>query len=659
MNKRKPKKSSKEQKVQENLQRVTKQFLMGKSYAPMSETELFKRLGLPELHRDLFSRVLQKLCEAGEVEKKGKLYHFPRTEDDVVTGVLRVHPRGFGFLQPDVAFDFSGDVFIPKHLTMNAVDGDRVEVVVNYESVSDKGPEGRVINILTSARSHVAGTVLEMLPDGQARAYVPLLGTSARVIVDYPPKTEVVVGDRIVMHVKEWGGKDEETHCDLMHKIGHIDDPSCDVPAAVEEFSLRDQFPVATLSQARSYGTRVTPKDMEGRRDLREQMTFTIDPDTAKDFDDAISLSKDDKGRYHLDVHIADVSHYVSKGSPIDREAYLRSNSTYFPGTVVPMLPEALSNNLCSLKPNVIRLAVTVSMILDGDGALKSYEIFRSVIKSQKRFTYRQAKDVLDGKLKSPLKPNLDLMVELCGKLKKVRYERGSIEFALPELVVLVDEKGKPTGTDFVEYDVTHQMIEEFMLKANEVVATHLSENGHDFAYRIHDEPANENLREFALVAAAFGYKVSAQPTLDELQTLFDEAQHTPYGSYLASNFIRRMKMAYYSAENIGHYGLALTHYCHFTSPIRRYADLIVHRVLFGDEETFERVEEMTARCSERERISSRAESTVTLLKKLRLLKEMTEADPHREFEGVVTKVKPFGFFFEVIDLMCEGFIHI
>jgi ribonuclease R len=323
------------------------------------------------------------------------------------------------------------------------------------------------------------------------------------------------------------------------------------------------------------------------------------------------------------------------------------------------MLPGALSENLCSLKPNVNRLAVSILMKIDSSGNLLDYRFTRSVIKSAKRFTYKEAKKVLDGQKTSPHQHLLELMVELCRLFKQKRYERGSIEFSLPELVVLVDEKGKPYATDYITYDITHQMVEEFMLKANEVVASDLSRRGKNLTYRIHDEPAEENLRDFSLLAAAFGFKLPDRPTPQDLQKLFEEAGETVYSNYLASSYIRRMRLAAYSAENIGHYGLSLTHYCHFTSPIRRYVDLVVHRILFGESDDFEYLQQISNHCSEQERKSAKAENSVVILKKLRLLEELHQKDAAHEYQAIITRVKNFGIYFEIVDLLLEGFIHI
>ena len=427
----------------------------------------------------------------------------------------------------------------------------------------------------------------------------------------------------------------------------------------IEEYGIRSDFQKRVIKEAKNYGTSVSRTDIAQREDLRDWEIFTIDPDTAKDFDDALSLAKDKKGHYHLGVHIADVSHYVTPGSALDTEAALRCNSTYFPGTCLPMLPSVLSDNLCSLKEKVNRLTVSVLVEFDPEGNQVKYRIARTVIRSAKRFTYREAKEVLDRKKKSKHAKTLDLMVELCQLLKRKRYDRGSIEFAIPDLVIIVDEKGVPLRTDYVEYDITHQLVEEYMLKANELVATHITNQGKLVAYRIHDEPSEENMKEFATLARAFGYELPDRPTQAQLQKMFDEALQTPQGQHLASSFIRRMRLAVYSADNIGHYGLALTHYCHFTSPIRRYVDLVAHRIIFGDTPDQQMLDSISKMCSERERISAKAENSVSLLKKLRLLKSLKEEDPYKEYEAIITRVKPHGLTFEVLEMMTEGFLHV
>ncbi len=657
-----PLRTPKEEKLFENLLRTTTQFIEGKNYSPQSDKELADRLHITELHIPLFKEILAHLVREGVVRKEKGLYLLNRIattrSSDLVTGTIKVHPRGFGFVKPlDASLDFA-EVFIPKHVTLNAVDGDTVDVQIGPGPHSPKGPEGRVVAIVKRGRTHLAGIVTCKSREDSYVVYAPMLGAANSVIVESGEQT-LRIGDRIVMRVVSWGDKEEATRAKLANILGHIDDASCDVDAAIEEYELRKEFPAQVVKEAEALGQRVTAAEIQGRDDFRKTACFTIDPDTAKDFDDAVSLTKDRKGHYHLSVHIADVSHYVKPGSQIDLEAKKRCNSTYFPGRCIPMLPEELSNNLCSLKPNVNRLTISVIMHLDPDGQLVDYSIHRSVIKSAKRFTYKEAKAVLDGKVKSPYLNSLKLMIELCGHLKRQRYERGSVEFGLPELVVLVDEKGYPTGTDYVVYDITHQLIEEFMLKANELVAQHLTNQSKGVVYRVHDEPAEENMKDFSALANAFGFYLSPIPTAKEIQKLFDDAMKTPYGQYLATSYIRRMRLAEYSPTNIGHFGLNLTHYCHFTSPIRRYVDLVIHRALFQPTASPAELGNVADDCSEQERISAKAENNVVLLKKLRLLKEHFSKTPYREYEAIITRVKPFGIYFEIMEFMMEGFIHV
>lgn len=649
-------KLTKQKKRQQNFSRVVQEFISGKGYRPLTFRELATKLTITDDQLEDFKEVLDTLEREQKILLQAGKYLFQATQGSTLRGIIHMNQSGFGFVDVEGLRE-SPDVFIPKHLTKNAVDGDLVEVIL-APTFSEKGPEGKVSAILSRSKSHLAGIVTNTR--GQyAEVYVPLLGKEELALLESSKDEPISLGDRVVMEVITWGGQGEKTLCKLSHKIGHISDPSTDIPAAIEEFELRSTFPKECIDEAETFGTKVSPSALKGRLNLKDLETFTIDPDTAKDFDDAVSLSKDENGIYHLGVHIADVSAYVLPGSKLDEEAFLRGNSTYFPGQCIPMLPSVLSDNLCSLKPKVNRLTVSVFMDFNATGEMIKSDIKRTVIFSKRRFTYKEAMAVLEGKLKSPHKKTLELMRELCLLLKKKRYERGSVEFAMKEQIVLVDENGVPKGTDIVEYDITHQLVEEFMLKANETVALTLDKEGKGVPYRVHDEPSSENMRDFALLAEAFGFKVPMAPKPKDIQKLFEEVTSTPWADYLATSYIRRMRLAVYSPENIGHFGLALSHYCHFTSPIRRYVDLIAHRLIFNLPHDARALEKIAERCSERERISAKAEGSVVLLKKYRLFEKLVEEDPDRIFAAIITKIKPFGFFFEVLELMIEGFIHV
>jgi len=637
---------AKKDKLTKNITRTLLQFINGKRYEPMNGKELAKQLAIPEIHEELFEQVLNDLVKEKQlIIHRGK-YTLPK--ESLVTGTISVHHKGFGFVKATEG----PDIFIPKHLVGEAVDGDTVEVEVS-SAISPKGPEGAVIAIIERSRTHLACTITTK-SGRHFIGYSPLLGKDKPVIVK--KSTSLKEGDRIICKVLNWHDENDFAVAELTRRIGHISDPSIDIEAAIQEFELPDGFSVEAIEEAKSYGTRVLAK---GRLDLCSEECVTIDPDTAKDYDDAITLTKDQKGHFHLGVHIADVANYVLPGSHLDREAFLRCNSTYFPGRCVPMLPEELSNELCSLKPNVKRLTMSVLAEFNLAGDLVEYKIARTVIKSAKRFTYQEAFDVLQNKKKSVHAPLLHRMVELCNLFKKKRFERGSIDFAMSDDVVIVDDKGVPQRIERVEYDITHQMIEEFMLKANELTAIHLANQGKMLIYRVHESPTAESFQDFYAFARSLGFQLPGTPNHRDIQKMFHDAKDSPFLPQLSVAFIRSMRLAQYSPENIGHYGLALEHYCHFTSPIRRYTDLIIQRLLVGELPEDADLEVIAKACSEKERLSFKAESSVKLLKKLRLAKTHFDADPSRIYPAIITRIKPFALFFEVEAFDLESSLHI
>jgi len=326
------KQQQKQERILDNLVRVLRQYVTGKGYQPQTQKELSERLDIAPQHATLFKQALNYLVEEGILVRERRRYCVQDSCSAVVAGIIRVHKRGFGFVQPDDTNLFPEDIFIPPNQTGTAVDGDRVEAAITGESPSDKGPEGRVLAILERGRTHIAGVIRPSTQRDETLAYVPLLGADRVVEVNVPIGEQVRVGDRVVLAVKDWGDPSTPVRCQLSHVIGHISDPSKDIAAAIEEFDLRDAFPSRVKKEARRHGNRVPLKTIREREDLRDTTCVTIDPETAKDFDDAISLETDKKGNFHLGVHIADVSHYVTSGSWLDKEARTRCNSTYFPG---------------------------------------------------------------------------------------------------------------------------------------------------------------------------------------------------------------------------------------------------------------------------------------------------------------------------------------
>lgn len=651
--KKKPSRKNQSDKLAANLEKTLLQYIAGKRYNPMSASELASQLSIPDIHRELFEEILEKLVSEKVLVCKKGLYTLPEKDQRLVSGTISVHIKGFGFVKTGLG----PDVFIPKHAIMGAVDGDTVEIEIVSEA-SPKGPEGIVVAILKRSRSHIACTITSKTKSHYL-AYSPLFGADKPVIVKGGKGFSLKEGDRIIGEVTTWHNDQDLVEANAVRSIGHIDDASIDIEAAVEEFELPHEFPVEAVQEAKKFGKRIGVNEKKQRRDFTEWEVVTIDPDTAKDYDDAISLTLDTKGHFHLGVHIADVAHYVKPGMYLDVAAFARCNSTYFPGRCIPMLPEELSNELCSLKPNVARLTQSVLAEFDPMGKLVSVEICRGCIKSKKRFTYKEALLVLENKKKSPHKALLERMTQLCALFKKQRFDRGSIDFAMVDNVLLIDDQGVPTGLEKVEYDITHQMIEEFMLKANELVAIDLAKKQKSLIYRVHEEPNPDTFQEFYTFARSLGFDLPAEPNHRDIQSMFLKAKDSPFLSQLSVSFIRSMKVACYSPDNLGHYGLALEHYCHFTSPIRRYTDLIIQRLLFDELPDSSDLTAIATACSEKERVSFRAESSVLVLKKLRFAKRFFEEDPAKVYEAVITKIKPFALFFEVTDFDLEGSLHI
>lgn len=616
-------------------------------FSPKTKAELFKALKLRPRSKKAFSHVLNSLIRSGllQVDKNKKI-----CKERLISGIFRANQKGFGFVCPTEE-DYE-DIFVPQNLTLDAADGDLVLTALNPRPTSPKGPDGKIVAILKRARRKFCGIVKK---DG-LHLYVPILGAAKSVCL----KGEKLNPKEIVWtQVENWKGKNNEIVVSLIEKIGTIDDPIADLSFAIKQYDLLENFSKEALLEAGNFDETPSEKELQKRADFTHLECITVDPENAKDFDDALSLSIDEKGNFFLGVHIADVAHFVKPNSLLDKEALKRCNSTYLPGKVLPMLPEKLSNGLCSLKPGVIRLTISVLMNFDSKGELINFDIKRSFIKSQTRFTYGQAFLALSDKMETPHLNMLKNMEKLALLLKAKRSFRGSIDFSLPEVIIKIDEKGAPTSIEISEYDISHQMVEEFMLKANEIIALHLSSKNKEAIYRVHEEPAQEDFGEFYSLARSLGYKLSKKPSMQELAQLFSDVRHTAFAKYFSIHFIRSLKLATYSLKNVGHFGLALSHYCHFTSPIRRYPDLVAERLLFEEEKEDRDLEKIAQMSSEHERQSAQAENFVIYLKKLRLLKQAVSQNHNKKFTATITKIKPFFLFFEVDNLLFEGSFHV
>jgi ribonuclease R len=580
-----------------------------------------------------------------------------------VIGKCKLNKRGFGFV------DLRGEksIFIPPPYINGAMDNDTVEVKL-FKTFSQKGPEGEVIKIIKRASKELFGVVVnkeEYENNIYYQVYCPSLIKEEYLHIKEKSK-KLEHGDRIIVSITNW----EHLNAEFKSFIGNIENPKLDDISSLKRFKIRDEFDEKVLSEIKNLPKNPTNKDLKNRIDFTKLNCITIDPTTAKDFDDAISIKKDSNGGYELGVHIADVAHYVKANTALDKEAFKRSNSTYFPTRCVPMLPEALSSNLCSLKPNVIRLTMSVIMHFDKNANLKSYEIKRSYIKSRKRFTYDEAFDILENDKSHRYYDQLKDLLDIGMLLKKRRIDRNSFDFAIPETKLDVDEDGNVKRIYKTQYDVTHQIIEEFMLKANEIVATHLKKKVKTLIYRIHDQPNVEKFKDFFALAGMLGFTTKSNEK-EDIINIFNQAKNSPLLKQLQVSFIRCMKLAIYSPENVGHYGLSLENYTHFTSPIRRYPDLIIQRLLFNEisanpdlpnqdlSETY--FEKIASSCSENERRSFNAEQSIIVLKKLRFLKDKQKklGDEPLYANGIITKINPHAIFIDIDDYGLESVISI
>lgn len=580
----------------------------------------------------------------------------PQAKNRQATGQIFVHHRGFGFVRLEKSFAQKQDVFIPKQFLSTAIDQDIVELEITNSS-SPKGPEGKVLRVIERKKTLFPALVMG-INASHYELHLPSLNQDHFILMSKTGKTPAkpfAIGDRILVAIQRKKNTWEATYS---RTIGSIQEPLSDPLFACYEQGISHTFPKNCLEEAENWGSSIKKQEREKRVDLTQLRAMTIDPETAKDFDDALSIHVDEQKHFHLGVHIADAAYYVQMGTVLDQEAEKRANSTYFPGKCVPMLPENLSNGLCSLKPNVYRLAVSVLMRFDAEGLLQEKTIVRSVIRSKKRWSYPDALACLQGKKKSPFKQDLELLVTLAKLLKKQRRERGSIDFSLNDTKILVDPKGEPIKLVQEEYDITHQLVEEFMLKANEIVATTLSEKQAPTIYRIHEEPQKESFHEFVVSAKNLGFSLPDHPDEQALQELFYEAKSSPHFSRLCFYFIRSMKLASYSQNNVGHYGLKLKEYVHFTSPIRRYADLLTQRMLF-EEALPPSLDRIAQHLSDQERRSMKAENSVIQIKKLRLLEKQKKRAPNATYTASITSVKPYVIFFELQEYLLEGSLHI
>jgi len=642
--------------------------------------ELVKAFQLREDDEDAFRERLEALERRGEIVRvRGEKYSAIEYSN-LVAGRLTVRPEGFGF----VLADEGEDLFVPRSGMHGAMDGDTV--LAREERSRATSAAGRGRQRAAQRRSGVVVKVLDRARERVVGRFETQEGRGA--VVPYDPKVDAVVriaeggrggareGEIVEVHLTAFPDARRVAHGVVEERLGFLGEPGVDIEIVLRSHRLPPRFPEPVVEEAERYPEEVRREDLAGRRDFREHGIVTIDGETAKDFDDAVEVERAARG-YRLGVHIADVSHYVTEGSLLDEEARSRGTSVYFPGRVLPMLPERLSNGLCSLNPRVDRLVLSAILELDGTGRVVGSEFVKGVIRSAHRMTYTDVARLIeapptreDQTRYGPFVERFRLMAELAALLRRRREARGSIDFDLPDADIVLDDAGLVVGIVPESRNVAHRLIEEFMLAANEAVAKKLLFAKQPAIYRVHDRPDPDRLMDLREILESFGYELKgdlAEVPPAAFQKLLVAIEGKPEERLLHDLLLRAQRKAIYSEECRGHYALAAPYYCHFTSPIRRYPDLIVHRQLSSlladgrpvSAKDFEAVQhdmhEMAAVSSERERRAEQAERESLLWKKIVFMRDKVD----REFGAYVTGVASFGVFVTLKDYFVEGLVPI
>ena len=620
------------------------------------------RIETPEEYSSLKS-TLHKLLDEEFLFRKGKryqLYQFP--DSNKIIGTLQIHPEGYGFVIPNK--NKLGGIFILERNIGAAFDGDKVEVVL-FAKHKGKSLEGQIIKILERSKTEVSGTLQKaksfyfIRPDNY--------NSQRDIYIDKSNLGEAKVGDKVVVGNIEWKTSmlnPEGTVLSLLGKEGTVD---TDKSSIARQFNLPLLFNSKVMDEAEKAEVNVSDEELKYRLDFRKENVFTIDPVDAKDFDDALSVSALANGNLKIGVHIADVSHYVQKDSALDKQAELRGNSVYLVGSVIPMLPEKLSNGICSLVPGEDRLTFSVVFEMKETGEVIDYKISKSVIKSKRRFTYEEVQEIIENG-SGDFSDEILLLDRVAKNLRKGRIEEGSIEFFTPEIVFELDETGKPVAVKKKEIKSSNMLVEEFMLLANKTVAQHFSvpkKSGRKkIIYRIHDKPENEKIQEFARFVKSLGYqfKVGSFSNSKEIQKLIVQVKNSEEEAVVNELAIRSMAKAVYSTKNIGHFGLGFKYYTHFTSPIRRYSDLLVHRLVHsylakkdGINYSVDLLSKICDHISKCERNAIDAERLSVKMKQAVFLKDKIG----EEFHAVISGVAHFGIFVELTDILAEGLIRV
>lgn len=597
----------------------------------------------------------------------------------LIEGTFRANERGFGFVTIDPEED---DIYIPKEATGYAMDGDTVaiDIIKTADTAMDRGAEGKVVEIRKRATTQLAGEFVAYTEEeiSETDLYGVVIPKDKKLnqfkVYAAAEGIRPVDGSIVMVELTHYPEKNYATSLEGIVKqvIGHKNDPGMDILSIVVSNGIPTKFPDDVLAEADQVPDTINEKDLVGRRDLREQLIVTIDGEDAKDLDDAVTVKKLANGNYFLGVHIADVSNYVTEGSQLDREAYERGTSVYLTDRVIPMIPQRLSNGICSLNPHVPRLTMSCEMEIDPNGQVVSHDIFPSVIQTTERMTYTAVNQILEEQDEQVMEryqqlvPMFQEMQELHQILEEMRIRRGAISFEDREAKILVEPDGQPTDILLRSRGVGERLIESFMLVANETVAEHFNKRNFPFIYRIHEQPKEEKMQRFFDFASALGIVVRGTKgtiTPKDLQKVIENVEDKPESAVINTMLLRSMQQARYSEDNFGHYGLAAEYYTHFTSPIRRYPDLIVHRLIrsYGQDpseanQTYweNELPEIAEHSSKMERRAVEAEREVDAMKKAEYMMDKVGED----FEGIISSVVKFGLFIELPNTI-EGLIHI
>ncbi len=637
-------------------------------YVPMKEKELAIMLQVSKEDRGELNRILNELLAEGKLSltKKGKFVKAKHTDKDLI-GTFISHQKGFGFVEVDGRDE---DLYIPEDYVNGAFHKDTVKVSL-LSGKSGKRQEAQVVEILARGMKQIVG-----IYDKSNKNYGFVISDNTKISVDVFVPTErskgAVSGHKVVCEITDYGKNNRKPEGKITEILGHVNDPGVDIMSIVKGYELPVEFSEKIMRQAENVSNEVSETDMAGRRDLRDVQMVTIDGEDAKDLDDAVSLTKEG-GKYLLGVHIADVTNYVQENSALDWEARERGTSVYLVDRVIPMLPHKLSNGICSLNAGENRLALSCLMTIDKKGEVVSHEIVESVIRVDRRMSYTTVKKILEDKDETEIKaheelvPMFEQMKELAGILREKRKKRGSIDFDFPESKIILDKQGHPVEIKPYERNVATKIIEDFMLIANETVAEHFHWMELPFVYRTHDNPDPEKIDKLGTFIRNFGYSIkSRQEEIHpkELQKLLVKIEDTPEEALISRLTLRSMKQAKYTINCTGHFGLACQYYCHFTSPIRRYPDLQIHRIIKEQirgrlnekriDHYNEILPEVAKHSSDMERRADEAERETDKLKKV----EFMESHIGEIFEGVISSITAWGVYVELPNTI-EGMIHV